>query len=100
MNWDQATGLAYANLAAEDRIALRCEPANGTDAFELAWLLKRFSRGYDDVVLADGEIVLLPRVQPDQVGAVVARLERLLAGRCRLIPIERGGPVRRFEAAG
>ena len=100
LNWDQATGLAYANLEAEERIALRCEPAEGTDTFELAWLLKRFSRGYDDAVMADGEIVLLPRVPAEQVDAVIARLERLLAGRCRLTRIERGGLTHRFEAAG
>lgn len=100
LNWDQTTGLAYANLAAEERIALRCEPAAGADRFELAWLLKRFSRGYDDVVLADGQIVLLPRVPAEQADAVIARLERLLAGRCRLARIERGGLTRRFEAAG
>jgi len=100
VRWDLETSLPVASMEGFVRDGLRCTPSGGTDRFELAWLLKRFSRGYDDVVMANGEIVLLPRASANSLDLVVERLDRLLAGRCRFERIQTGEQARRFDVAG
>lgn len=84
--WDDSTCLPIGNLEGFTRPGIAFEPA-GISPFTLAWLLRRFARGYDDLVWADGQVVLLPRVPAERVEAVQARLELLLAGRCRAVPL-------------
>ncbi len=81
--WDDATCLPLADLDGFARPGIAFEPV-GISPFTLAWLLRRFARGYDDVVFSGGEVVLLPRVPAERLDAVRARIELLLAGRCRV----------------
>ena len=98
--WDPETGLPVAALEGFERNGVLCTPSDGADRFELAWLLKRFARGYDDVVMSNGEILLLPRASAGSLNLVIERLEKLLAGRCRFERFEGGGHRRRFDVAG
>ncbi len=99
--WDPETCLPIASLVDVARPALVFEPAGVARRFELAWLLKRLSRGYDELAVAGGHIVLLPKAPPERLNVVRARLEGLLAGRCRVIAMERHTErTARFDAAG
>jgi hypothetical protein len=99
--WDPETCLPIASLVDVARPAVVLEPARGVGRFELAWLAKRFSRGYDELVVAGGQMVLLPRVPADQLENVRLRLGELLGGRCTLLPLVHDGmPRTRFDAAG
>ena len=100
--WDPETCLPIASLVDVVRPGLVFEPAGGVGRFELAWLLRRFSRGYDELAVAAGHIVLLPKAQPEQMHAVRNRLEELLEGRCDIVGLERHLETRttRFDAAG
>jgi hypothetical protein len=100
MAWDHETGLPLANVEAAGRPYLRVEPLPGADRFEIAWLLKRFTRGYDDVALFAGDIVLVPRAAPRDLPLVARRVGRLLADRCELRVVEPQGRPARFEATG
>jgi hypothetical protein len=101
MNWDPVTALPFAQLEGSGRPALVIEPAGAMDPFEAAWLTRRFSRGYDQVVSANGQIVLLPRAPQDQLELVRERLTHLLGGRCTITPyVAADVPVRRLDAAG
>ncbi len=100
-HWDEDSCLRRASLSGSGRPALLFEPLPGTDLFTLAWLLRRFARGYDDVVSVEGRVVLLPRVAPEHLDEVRSRLELLLAGRCRAFPLEApAGEHRRIDVAG
>lgn len=100
--WDEETALPNASLEGDERPALEMIPAPGVARFELAWLLKRFLRGYDEVVVANGAIVVIPRVVAHDLGAVAARIERVLHGRCTTGLYEPAAAATRvrFEAAG
>ncbi len=97
--WDEATALPSVVLDGSDRPVLVVEPAPGVDQFELAWMLKRFLRGYDEVVVVDGEIAVLPLVRPDGVDAVVDRMRRTLGSWCSVGRRALKGRTG-FEAAG
>jgi len=75
-------------------------PALGVSAFDAAWLVRRFARGYDDLGVVSGRIVFVPRVPAHSFDAVIARLNRNLSGRATLVPLARQSPFERFEAAG
>jgi hypothetical protein len=101
LSWDDASCLPIASLESNTRPGIAFMPAGDTDAYSLAWLLRRFARGYDEVVWAAGQIVLLPRVPPERLEAVRVRLELLLAGRCRTVMLAPGGvPRARIDLAG
>ena len=68
--------------------------------FEVAWFARRFSRGYDELALVGGHIVLVPKAPPERLGDVRMRLSRLLAGRCALEELETAEFAPRFDAAG
>jgi hypothetical protein len=61
---------------------LVARPAAGVTAFEAAWLLRRFARGYDSLGIYEGEIVLVPRAPAEHLPGVCRRLATLLEGRC------------------
>lgn len=95
--WDPETCLPVARIAPEGRPALAAIPSGGVEPFELAWLLRRFARGYDELVVYGGTIVLFPRATPARIPSIAERLERVLLGRCRFEPFV-APERRRFEA--
>jgi hypothetical protein len=99
---DRETGLPFAYPDAEDRPALWVRPDPGADRFELVWLIRRYTRGYDDLAATDdGRILLFPRTPADHIPHIARRLNRLLLGRCRLEVPERVELARtRLDAAG
>ena len=100
--WDAETCLPVINLDGLDRPVVSCLPSPGTDLFELAWLLKRFSRGYDDLCWHNGSVLIVPRAPTDHVANVAERLAVLVDGRCSfsvLAPHQIPASAR-FEAAG
>ena len=84
-HWDEDSCLPVASLEGSERPAIVFAPVGENGAFSIAWLLRRFARGYDDVVSAACEIVLLPRVPAARVEEVRVRLDLLLAGRARSV---------------
>jgi hypothetical protein len=94
--------LPYALDPTAARAALLVRPHSPAPPFETAWLLRRHSRGYDEVAsLRSGEIVVFPRVGEGRVDGVMRRLQWLLAGRATVTPLVAGFETRpRFEAAG
>lgn len=100
--WEPETCLPIADPATMDRPVVLFTPAAGADRFEVAWLLRRFARGYDTVEWLDGRIAVTPRVHADQLPQVAARLRLLLEGRATAEVVGvRALPGRgRFEAAG
>lgn len=102
INWDERTCLPIVSLEENLRPAIAFTPMAGTDLFTLAWLLRRFARGYDDVVSSGGQVVLLPRAPAGQLDMVKSRLEIALAGRCQALVLTNGqqAPYRRIDLAG
>jgi len=82
--------------------ARRCwsSPGPAWSLSPVAWLLRRFSRGYDEAVVAEGRILLLPRVPAPHIGRVRARLARVLAGQCSVSVVETSSARQRFDATG
>ena len=99
LNWDLESGLPVANLRIPGRPSFTAVPSPGVDLFEVGWLLKRFARGYDQVVSVEGEIVLLPRAEAAKATAIAIRLQRLLGDRCTIVLRGPGQEPRRFEAS-
>lgn len=95
--WDPASCLPIAHLPPRERAALVALPARDVDPFDAAWLLRRFARGYDELLVHDGAILLLPRAPASKLPAIAARLERVLLGRCRFAPFAPPA-LRHFEA--
>lgn len=99
--WDPETCLPIASLVDVDRPTLVLEPAEGVGRFEVAWLARRFSRGYDELAVAGGHIVLLPKVPAERLYQVQSRLGLLLRGRCHVVALEPSHTRRqRFDVAG
>jgi hypothetical protein len=101
-SWDAETCLPILDANKLDRPVVQCEPLPGVDLFELAWLLKRFSRGYDEVGWHNGTILVVPRTPSDHVAGVAARLSVLVDGRCTFAVMQPRNvhPTVRFEATG
>jgi hypothetical protein len=100
--WDPETCLPIIDTAKLERPVVQCDPLPGADLFELAWLLKRFSRGYDELGWAAGSILVVPRAPSDHVAGVAERLSVLVDGRCtfKVLRPAQVSPAKRFEAAG
>lgn len=101
-SWDRETCLPLIDPALLDRPVVQCEPMEGVELFELAWLLKRFSRGYDDLAWHNGAVLIVPRAPTDHVAGVAERLSILVDGRCtfRVLRPNQVSVAPRFEAAG
>lgn len=103
---DPATGLAMTFVPPSSQPALMVLPAAHQDRFELAWLLKRLCRGYDELsMLPSGQIVVVPRAPQSALEAVAARLQRVLHGRCSIEPVNLtgspvGAPAQRLDVVG
>jgi len=102
MVWERSTCLPFADAGTVDRPVIAFTPAEKADPFEVAWLLRRFARGYDTVEWLAGKILVGPRADREQAAQVAARLQLLLRGRATAAVLEaRDLPGRvRFEAAG
>lgn len=90
--WDVRLGLPVIAPTGDLPPALLVEPLGAADPFELAWLLKRFARGYDDVGSLGGAIVLLPRLPRAALDDVARRIARVLGARASVrafVPDER-----------
>jgi len=100
--WDAETCLPILDIRKLDRPVVQCEPFPGTELFELGWLLKRFSRGYDEVGWHNGTILVVPRAPSGHISSVAARLSILVDGRCSfsVLRANQVKPPTRFEAAG
>lgn len=100
--WDQETCLQLIDPSKLERPVVICQPLPGADLFELAWLLKRFARGYDELYFHQGNILVVPRAPTEHVGYVAERLAVLVDGRCTFSVRQPGQltPAIRFEAAG
>ncbi|MCC6382729.1 MAG: response regulator transcription factor [Dehalococcoidia bacterium] len=96
--WERSTALPE---AVRDPLppAIWIRPTGGTAPFAAAWLVRRFSRGYDRPVSRSGEIVLLPHAPAGALPAIAARLEKALEGRCRA-EVVMSSVATRFEATG
>ena len=100
--YDNASLLPFAVDHTVPRIALLVSPEDGSPAFETAWLLRRLSRGYDEIAaLRSGAIVVFPRVASDRVADVANRLRTMLLGRATVTPLGNQPEFApRFEATG
>jgi hypothetical protein len=100
--YDSATLLPFAVDHTVPRIALLVRPGDGSPAFETGWLLRRLSRGYDEIAaLRSGAIVAFPRVAAAQVADVAHRLQTMLMGRATVTPLgDQHELPQRFEATG
>ena len=96
--WDSRTALPIAQLPPEGPL-LTFAPALGTDLFELSWLLRRFARGYDDLVIYGDRPHLLPRAAQGHLPAIRERFAQMLGERAS-VTLSMGVPRRRVDAAG
>lgn len=98
--WDPATCLPLLEPGRVGRPWLWVEVPGAGEAWGTAWLVRRFSRGYDAVGAVDGGVGVVPLVPPGAVGRVAERLRQAVPG----VQVEVRGaeepPWRRFEAAG
>ncbi len=101
--WDAASGLRLVTQLPEPGLSLAFEPAPGVGIDEVAWLLKRFSRGYDEVVAVPGtgQVAVVPRARGEGLARAATRIAAALSGRAVLaVPGWGVSPLHRFEAAG
>lgn len=101
-SWDASTCLTVSLPEESPRASIICHPAQGVEPWDVAWLLRRFSRGYDHLVWVDGQIVLFPRASAELIEAIAARFRPLLAGRATLevVPAAEMPLQRRLDVAG
>ncbi len=99
---NEASLLPYAVDRTVARAALLVHHSPPAAPFETAWLLRRHSRGYDEIAaLRSGEIVVFPRVGEARLAGVARRLQQLLAGRATVTALSgEYESESRFEAAG
>ena len=103
LNWDTSTALPIAANLDGARPALLFVPRPGVEPFAVSWLLRRFSRGYDEAAVSEGRMLLFPRVPAAQIGRVRVRLARVLAGQCSVSVVEgssAASAVRRHRLSG
>ncbi len=101
-SWDPASCLAVSLPAETPRASILCHPESGVEPWDVAWLLRRFCRGYDHLAWVNDQIVLVPRAGADLIEAIAARLRPLLAGRATLevVPAAEMPVHRRLDVAG
>lgn len=82
---DSTTGLPIALEPEVGSPLLAARPAAGADPQLVAWRLKRYARGYDEIaVTTEGVLVVVPRCEPGLVPTVASRLDGLLGGLARV----------------
>lgn len=100
--WDPETCLSVRLPQEAQGAVILCHPATGAEPWDVAWLLRRFCRGYDELACINGQILLAPRAEPALIEHVAARLRPLLAGRAELqiVPPEERPVQKRIDLAG
>jgi hypothetical protein len=99
--WDELTCLPVLDPRYLERGALYITPGPEATPAQSAWLVRRVSRGYDDVGVAAGQIVVVPRAPASMLDRIGERLQRALADRCSVsVPGRPGAEYRRFDVAG
>ncbi len=100
--WDTSFCLPQAFLEGNERPTLRFEPAEGCDLFELAWALRRFSRGYDELATDGAAIFLVLRAGVEDLDGIIRRLRQFTGNRARITCVGDRPPGQRtrFEVAG
>jgi hypothetical protein len=99
--WDPVSCLPLLRAGGFDRPWLWVPVEDDGQAWQGAWLLRRFCRGYDTVAAAPGGLAVVPVAPPAVVGHVASRLRMVLGPAWRVEtrqPLDAG--MRRFEAAG
>ncbi len=96
--WDAATAFPIARALPEGPV-LVFERGSDLEPFELAWLLRRFARGYDELVLFEGQIHLIPRAAAAHLPAIRERFAQMLGNRCGVV-LSVNAPRQRLDAAG
>lgn len=70
----------------------------GVDPQLVAWSLRRFARGYDDIVMLNGRLLLLPLARPEHLWNIIERLTVVMGERATLLPYD-APRSERFEAS-
>lgn len=97
---DSLTALPIAVEPPTSSPVLAVNVAAGVDGQLVAWRLKRYARGYDEVVMTvDGVLLIIPRCEPKLVPAVAKRLNALLRGLASVAPAELA-PRRGIDVSG
>jgi len=82
---DSTTGLPIALEPEVGSPMLAVRPRAGADPQLVAWRLKRYARGYDEIaVTTEGVLVVVPRCEPGLVPTVASRLDGLLGDLARV----------------
>ena len=96
----RVTGLPIAVEPPRGSPVLAVNVAAGVDGQLVAWRLKRYARGYDEVaVTVDGGLLVVPRCEPTLVPAVAKRLNGLLSGLASVASAELA-PRRGIDVSG
>ncbi len=99
--WDAVFALPAIDLRYLARPALAITPAAGVRPFEAAWFVKRVKRGYDDLGVSNGIMILAPRAPADALERVAERMARALSSRCQVNILDRRTmDPQHLEAAG
>ncbi|MGE5594498.1 MAG: hypothetical protein ACM3S1_00525 [Hyphomicrobiales bacterium] len=98
--WEPAFALPVMMPVAPAPRALAFDVAPGADPFEVAWLLKRFARGYDELGVLRGRLLLVPRVSGERFAHVERRLARLLGARATIQRVAQFEERSRLHIAG
>lgn len=98
VTWDLETCVPMVHKLETTRPAIAVTPGDGVDPLLVAWSLRRFARGYDDIVMVDGRLVLLPLARPEYQWAIIERLTVVMGERAILLPYE-APRSKRFEAS-
>lgn len=98
---DPGTGLAVVERGPIERPWLAVMRPEAEEAWMAAWLVRRFSRGYDEVAIVEGELAVVPVAPPGAIGRVRERLLGLLGPGWGVEVDVPGRPTaRRLDAAG
>ncbi len=100
--WDPAFCLPVVHGGTTERPVLRIAPRSGQVRFDVAWAVKRFCRGYDEIGCAGDHILMTLKAPRADAPRVAARLQALLGDRCTFEVVERLeiSPRQRLELAG
>jgi len=98
VQWDLETWVPRIHNLETTRPAIVVTPAPNVDPLLVAWSLRRFARGYDDLLMVDGHLLLLPLARPEYQWNIIERLTVVMGERAVFLPYEAPHTVR-FEAS-
>ena len=96
--WDLGTCVPrFTTWRQQDRLSKLSRDGN-VDPLVVAWSLRRFTRGYDDLAIVDGKLLLLPFARSEHLWFIIERLTVMMGERAMLLPYE-PPQLQRFEAS-